>query len=165
MGVVKDKKPTKNNILNPKKSIQRAKTASEIKHHWSIDVADKKYSWSTRMERVGLIRQGLPYASIEVLSKRADLTVKQFLKLIEVPQTTYNKKKKDKDLLNSRNTETLVVLTELLDFGLNVFNDEKEKFQRWLKKPNRALGGVSPESLFDSLTGIQEVQNCLTRLE
>ena len=59
----------------------------------------------------------------------------------------------------------ILVLTELLDFGVEVFNNEVEKFQRWLKKPNIALGGATPESLFDSLTGIQEVRNCLNRLE
>ncbi|MDZ7607711.1 MAG: MbcA/ParS/Xre antitoxin family protein [Cyclobacteriaceae bacterium] len=57
------------------------------------------------------------------------------------------------------------MLSEVLDFGLEVFNDEKEKLQRWLKKPNLSLGGVTPESLFDSITGIQEVRNALNRLE
>ena len=59
----------------------------------------------------------------------------------------------------------MLVLSELLDFGLSVFNSEEEKFYRWLKKPNISLGNVTPESLFDSLTGIQEVKNSLTRLE
>jgi uncharacterized protein (DUF2384 family) len=59
----------------------------------------------------------------------------------------------------------VLVLTELLDFGYEVFNFEKDKFQRWLQKPNISLGGVTPESLFDSLTGIQEVSNSLNRLE
>lgn len=69
------------------------------------------------------------------------------------------------DLLSGRNSEVVLVLTELLDFGLEVFNNEAEKFHRWLKKPNPSLGGVTPESLFDSLKGIQEVRNSLNRLE
>ncbi len=93
------------------------------------------------------------------------MPVKQILNLLRVPQTTYNKKKKDKDLLSGRDSEVILVLTELLDFGINVFNNEDEKFQRWLKKPNISLGGVTPESMFDSLTGIQEVSSCLNRLE
>ena len=93
------------------------------------------------------------------------MPVKQILNLLRVPQTTYNKKKKDKDLLSGRDSEVILVLTELLDFGINVFNNEDEKFQRWLKKPNISLGGATPESMFDSLTGIQEVSSCLNRLE
>ncbi|WP_223269230.1 MULTISPECIES: antitoxin Xre-like helix-turn-helix domain-containing protein [unclassified Polaribacter] len=102
------------------------------------------------MGRLGIIRSGLPYASIEVISTRTNLPIKQVLRLLGVAQTTYNKKKKDKDLLTGRDSEVVLVLTELLDFGLEVFNNEKEKFQSWPKKPNIFHGSVSPESLFDS---------------
>lgn len=149
---------------NPKKSIQRArrKTGS-LK--WRIKVTEGEYVWATKMDRVNIIRKGLPYESIEVISQRAGLPVKQVLSLFGLPQTTYNKKKRDKDLLNGRDSEVVLILTELLDFGLDVFNNELEKFQRWLKKPNISLGSATPESLFDSLTGIQEVRNSLNRLE
>ncbi|MDT0645330.1 antitoxin Xre/MbcA/ParS toxin-binding domain-containing protein [Zunongwangia sp. F260] len=150
---------------NPKKSIQCAKSVRRGSHKWRFKVTEGEYVWATRMDRISLIRKGLPYEAIEVISKRANLPVKQVLNLFGVPQTTYNKKKKDKELLSSRDSEVILVLTELLDFGLDVFNDEAEKFQRWLKKPNISLGGARPESLFDSLTGIQEVRNSLNRLE
>ncbi|RPI44883.1 MAG: DUF2384 domain-containing protein [Bacteroidetes bacterium] len=117
------------------------------------------------MDRVNIIREGLPYESIEHISKRSDLPVKKVLNLLGVPQTTYNKKKRGNELLDGRDSEIILVLTELLDFGLEVFNHEIEKFHRWLRKPNVSLGGVAPESLFDSLTGIQEVRNSLNRLE
>ena len=67
--------------------------------------------------------------------------------------------------MSGRDSEVILVLIEVLDFGLEVFNNEKEKLQRWLKKPNPSLGSVTPESLFDSITGIQEVRNALNRLE
>ncbi len=59
----------------------------------------------------------------------------------------------------------MLLLTELLDFGIEVFNNEEEKFQRWMKKINFSLGDNTPESLLDSVTGIQEVKNCLNRIE
>lgn len=68
-------------------------------------------------------------------------------------------------MLDSRESELLVMIIELLDYGIEVFNKEKEKFQRWLKKPNLSLGQDTPESLLDTLTGIQEVYFCLNRLE
>lgn len=149
---------------DPAKSIQRAK-ATQPAPQWRIQVADGEFVWATRMDRVGIIRKGLPYESIEVISKRADLPIKQFLLLFGVPQTTYNKKKRDRELLSGRDSEVVLILTELMDFGIQVFNKEAEKFQRWLKKPNISLGGATPTSLFDSLTGIQEVRNSLNRLE
>ena len=117
------------------------------------------------MERVSLIRRGLPYESIEILSHRANMPIKQILQLLSLPQTTYNSRKKNNVVLDGRNSEVVLVLTELLEYGLEVFNFEEDKIQRWLKKPNLSLGGTTPESLFDSLTGIQEVKNALNRLE
>ncbi len=151
--------------FDTKKSIKRARTTRKKSSGWVIKVPNGEYAWSNKIERVGIIRRGLPYESIEVISKRTDLPVKQVLTIFGVPQTTYNKKKREKELLSGRDSEVVLLLTELLDFGSEVFNNESEKFQRWLKKPNVSLGGVKPESFFDSVTGIQEVKNALNRLE
>lgn len=165
MAIKKDEFSAGAKRYNPKKSIQRARVSKTGSPKWRIKVTEGEYVWATKMDRMNIIREGLPYESIEVISQRAGLPVKQVLNLFGVPQTTYNKKKRDKDLLSGRDSEVVLVLTELLDFGLEVFNNEAEKFQRWLKKPNISLGRVTPESLFDSLTGIQEVRNSLNRLE
>ncbi len=151
--------------FDTKRSIERARVKKRSSPGWSIKISSGEVLWSSGMERVALIRKGLPYEAIEVLSKRADLPVKQVLNILGVPQTTYNKKKRDKDVLSGRDSEVVLLLTELLDFGQEVFNNEGEKFHRWLKKPNVSLGGARPESLFDSVTGIQEVKNSLSRLE
>ncbi len=150
---------------DPKKGIKQAKTGRAIRPKFGIKVTGRTYSWNTKMDKVGIIREGLPYASIEVVSANANLPVSRMLHLFGVRQTTYNKKKKAEDLMSGRDSEIVLTLSELLQFGAQVFNDEKEKFQRWLKKPNISLGSVTPESLFDSVTGIQEVRNCLNRLE
>lgn len=60
-------------------------------------------------------------------------------------------------------TESLLI--ELLDFGLKVFNNDNEKFERWLTKENESLGGVKPESLLTNKKDIQDVKNCLNRIE
>jgi uncharacterized protein (DUF2384 family) len=59
----------------------------------------------------------------------------------------------------------IVLISELVDYGKEVFNNEEEKFQRWLKKANLSLGGNSPESLLDTITGIDEIKFCLNRIE
>lgn len=162
---VKDKDSGKTSF-NPNKSIHRARTTGKTKGStWTIKVPGKTISWSSKMDRVSLIREGLPYQSIEVISQQSNVPIKQILQLLELPQTTYNKNKRENNLLSGRDSEVVLVLTELLEFGTDVFNSEKEKFQRWLQKPNISLGGATPISMFDSLTGIQEVRNCLNRLE
>lgn len=150
---------------NPQESVNRAMFAKTSAPQWRLESEGKEYVWATKLERVSVIRAGIPYASLEVISKRINAPIKEVLHIFGLPQTTYNKKRREKSLLNGRDSEIVLLLTELLDFGLEVFNNEEDKFQRWLKKPNIALSGNTPESLLDSITGIQEVKNCLNRIE
>ncbi|QBO58501.1 type II RES/Xre toxin-antitoxin system antitoxin [Chryseobacterium salivictor] len=151
--------------FNTKKSIRKAAGRNAGLKSWKINSGGKLFTWSNKMERVDIIRQGIPYSSIELISDRLDRPVKTVLAMVGIPQTTYNKKKGEESLLDSRDSELILMITELLDYGLEVFNDEKEKFQRWLKKPNLSLGGNSPESLLDTTTGIDEVNYALNRIE
>jgi putative toxin-antitoxin system antitoxin component (TIGR02293 family) len=151
--------------FDPRHSIKRAVQTRAAGSRWVIVTSKGKVTWSNKIERVAAIRNGVPYESVEVIGKKANLPVKHLLHYLGVPQTTYNKKKKENDLLSGRNSEVILILSEVLDFGLEVFNNEEEKFHRWLRKTNVSLGNIPPESLFDSVTGIQEVRNTLSRLE
>lgn len=160
------KKEVKNKrIFDPKDSIGRAKAIRSSSAKWRLISEGHEYVWTSRLERVAIIRKGVPYASIDVLSKRINVPVKEFLHIFGLPQTTYNKKRRENSFLNGRDSEIILLLIELVDYGIEVFNNEEEKFQRWMKKQNISLGGNSPESLLDSTTGIQEVKNCLNRIE
>ena len=165
MATKEGKRTSNTKAFDPRKSIKRAGKMRATSPKWEINTTSDKITWGNRIERVAIIRKGLPYESIEVIGQKANLSVKQVLHYLGVAQTTYNKKKRENEFLNGRDSEVVLVLSEVLDFGLEVFNNEIEKFQRWLKKPNLSLGSVTPESLFDSITGIQEVRNALNRLE
>lgn len=159
------KEVKKKRTFDPKESIGRAKATRVSRAKWRIESEGQEYVWNSRLERVDIIRKGIPYASIDVISKRINVPIKDVLHIFGLPQTTYNKKRREKSLLNGRDSEIILLLTELVDFGIEVFNNEEEKFQRWMKKQNISLGGNTPESLLDSTTGIQEVKNCLNRIE
>jgi putative toxin-antitoxin system antitoxin component (TIGR02293 family) len=151
--------------FDTKRSIRNAsKKAISIKRS-TLNSYGKEYSWSTKLERIAIIRSGIPYDSIDVVSKRLNTPVKSVLAIIGIPQTTYNKKKSEHLLLDSRDSELVILINELIDYGLEVFNNEEEKFQRWLKKPNLSIGGSTPENMLDTLTGINEVRFSLNRLE
>lgn len=151
--------------FDTKKSVEKAFASKDKAATWQLTVEGKAYCWSNAMERLRIIRNGIPYGSLEVIGDRLNVSIKTILVIVGIPQTTYNLKKNKHALLNSRESELLVMIIELLDYGIEVFNKEEEKFQRWLKKPNLSLGQDTPESLLDTLTGIQEVHFCLNRLE
>lgn len=148
-----------------KKSIKRDRQLKKNITSTKLISDDKTYAWSSKMERVEIIRQGIPFNSIEIVSKKINSPVKNVLSLLDIPQTTYNKKKLEKALLDSHSTELILLIIELIDFGLEVFNNEEEKFFRWLKKSNLSLNGNSPESLLDTVTGLNEVTFALNRIE
>ena len=162
---IMEKQISKQRVFNPQESITRAKISRVSLPKWRLESEGNEYTWTSKLERVNIIRSGVPYASIDVISKRINIPIKDVLHIFGLPQTTYNKKRRDKSLLNGRDSEVVLLLTELLDFGLEVFNQEEDKFQRWMKKMNFSLGDNTPESLLDSITGIQEVKNCLNRIE
>jgi putative toxin-antitoxin system antitoxin component (TIGR02293 family) len=153
--------------FDTKESIKRADAdrSGVANKKTMLEISGKRIVWKTKMDRIHIVREGLPIIVVESISQKADMPVIKILKYLGVPQTTYNKKKREEKKLGRADTDLIMGMAELLDFGLEVFNYENEKFQRWLIKPNAALGGVAPESLFDSLTGIQEVRNSLNRLE
>ncbi|REG78429.1 type II RES/Xre toxin-antitoxin system antitoxin [Algoriphagus antarcticus] len=151
--------------FDTKRSIQNAygKSSSSIKSSINSDALE--YHRGNKLERVDVIRAGIPYETIDALSKRLNNPIKSVLAIIGIPQTTYNKKKSEHLLLSSRDSELLILINELIDYGLEVFNNEEAKFHRWFKKSNVSIGGNSPESMLDTVTGINEVRFCLTRLE
>jgi putative toxin-antitoxin system antitoxin component (TIGR02293 family) len=121
--------------------------------------------YETSIQKLEHIRNGMPYSTVEALSNRAELPVKRMLEYLGLPQTTYNKRKREGERLSTRDTELLLSLYELLEYGLEVFNQDHSLFDNWLKKHNPALGGYTPESLFDTYTGMQEVRNSLQMID
>ena len=151
--------------FDTKKSIRRAKRIYPNSRKWTIKTSNSKIEWESRMDRINLIRKGLPMEAVETIGIHTGLPIKRILTYVDIPQTTYNKSKRENKPLNGNRAETILLLTELINYGYDVFNGEKEKFNRWLIKPNISLGKVTPESLFDSISGINEVRNALNRIE
>lgn len=131
----------------------------------TFEFADKSYRWTNNMERIRVIREGIPYESLDFISSQLNVSVKAALAILGMPQTTYNKKKNEHSMFDQRNSELILLIIELIQYGQEVFNQENEKFQRWLKKPNSSLGGQTPESMLDTTSGIDEIRKCLSRIE
>ncbi|MEY3399162.1 MAG: hypothetical protein RL220_1756 [Bacteroidota bacterium] len=154
---------TKSGKKNP--PVIKGRKKSESENNWILVSDDKTYEWGSQMARVSLVREGIGYGAIETISNRLHCPVKTVLSLMGMPQTTYNKKKSEHSLMDTHSSEWVLLVTELIDYGLEVFNQEEEKWLRWLQKPNLSLGGQTPVSLLDTISGIDEVRSCLNRIE
>jgi uncharacterized protein (DUF2384 family) len=114
--------------FDTKKSVGRAENGRLVVSPWKLISEGKEYSWTSKLERVNIIREGIPYESIDGISKRINLPIKEVLHIFGLPQTTYNKKSREHSLLSGRDSEVVLLLTELFDFGTEVFNQEEDKF-------------------------------------
>ena len=89
---------SKNKVFNTKKSIAKASKIRSSQPQWRLDYGSQNYVWNSKMDRVDLVREGISYGALEVVGKRMNTPISQMLKMVDMPQTTYNKKKKRKTL-------------------------------------------------------------------
>lgn len=77
---------------------------------------------------------------------------------------TFNSYKANNIVLDATTSEKLLKLFALYDKGLQVFGST-EALNAWLGGRAAGLGGQVPETLLDTITGINIVTEELTRIE
>lgn len=117
----------------------------------------------SQLELVPLIRTGLDYAAFEAVARAVDGTAEELAKAVGLTRRTLDRRriahKLDRD-----SSERLVRLASVAARAQEVLGDDAS-MQRWLRSPNRALGGQTPISLLDTEQGAQVVHDVLGRLE
>ena len=111
-----------------------------------------------------LSRAGISKASAESVISYTGMSKKNFVEdILNLSIKTLERKQGD-DKLDKRTSSLVIEVARVLEHTYQVF-DDKEKVHRWLSKPNNALHGESPLSLFSTPTGIGMVEDVLTRIE
>lgn len=108
-------------------------------------------------------RAGLPYAALEAVAMRYGIPLATVAGVIDLPQRTLARRKKERRL-RADESDRLLRLARLAASAEDVLGAH-ENAGRWLQKPNRALGGVTPLSLLDTDLGAEAVATILGRIE
>jgi len=109
-------------------------------------------------------RKGLPYKSLRNAQVIMPFSSQEWARMLHVSKRSIDRLKKERRKLSSTQSEKLIEVTLLYDYGVDVFGSA-EKFTKWLDKNNIALGGVEPKSLLDTNLGIKAVKTELSRIE
>jgi putative toxin-antitoxin system antitoxin component (TIGR02293 family) len=118
--------------------------------------------YMTSFEKINLVRDGIIKKDLELLKEKAALDYSTLAKLLGVTRATLiNKKKNEK--FNASLSEKILSLADLYSYGFEVFGDE-ELFNRWMAKPNKAIGGEIPHNIIDNQYGRDEVKNIIGRI-
>lgn len=113
-------------------------------------------------EFVEAVRNGLPYASLEALTRALGQDVGDVGAVVGIPARTLARRKHEQVLspVESDRLYRLAYVTHVASATLGGV----EPARVWLNRPNRALGGTTPLSLLDTDIGCRQVEEVLSRL-
>jgi len=127
------------------------------------NATQKPESQLTAFEKMHIVRDGVSKKDLELLKSKADLDYTMLAKALSVTRATLiNKKRTQK--FNSSLSEKILGMADLYSYGFEVFEDEA-RFNQWMARPNKALGGQAPYDLIDNQFGREEVKNLIGRID
>lgn len=118
---------------------------------------------SSSLDFISASEKGIPKLSVEKLAWALAIPMVDMAGLLNVSYKTLGRKKKT-DLLDELSSSLSIEIANTVAKGLSVFED-RDKFNRWLQKENRALKGKKPFELLHTPTGIKLVNQILGRIE
>jgi len=108
------------------------------------------------------IRQGFPPAVVEELMHASGLTLKELAAALDLSPRSLQRRRRTGRLARYE-SDRLYRLARIIALAGEYLGDH-ERALRWLKRPNRALGGIAPVTAIDTELGARQVENVLGRI-
>lgn len=108
------------------------------------------------------IREGFRPAVVEELMRASGLTLKELAGALDLSPRSLQRRRSGGRLARHE-SDRLYRLARIVAIA-NEYLGDRERALRWLKRPNRALGGVAPVAAIDTELGARQVENILGRI-
>lgn len=108
------------------------------------------------------IRKGFPPAVVEELMQASGLTLKELAAALDLSPRSLQRRRRG-GRLAPYESDRLYRLARIVALA-NEYLGDHERAMRWLKQPNRALGGIAPVAALDTELGARQVENILGRI-
>ena len=108
------------------------------------------------------IREGFPPAVVENLMRASGLTLKEVAGALDLSPRSLQRRRRSGRLARFE-SDRLYRLARTMAIASDYLGDA-ERARRWLKRPNRALGGLAPVAAIDTEPGARQVENLLGRI-
>ncbi len=108
------------------------------------------------------IREGFPPAVVEELMRASGLTLKELSSALDLSVRSLQRRRRSGRLARFE-SDRLYRLARIVAIA-NQYLGDHERAMRWLKHPNRALGGIAPVSAIDTELGARQVESILGRI-
>jgi putative toxin-antitoxin system antitoxin component (TIGR02293 family) len=109
------------------------------------------------------VREGLPYEALAAVAARYDIPLRELTRVLALPERTLARRKIE-GRLRADESDRLFRLGRVAALAEDVLG-ETAKAARWLRRPNRALGGRAPLDVLDTDLGAQQAETVLHRVE
>jgi putative toxin-antitoxin system antitoxin component (TIGR02293 family) len=108
------------------------------------------------------IREGFRPCVVEELMQASGLTLKELAGALDLSPRSLQRRRRTGRLARHE-SDRLYRLARIVAIA-NEYLGDHERATRWLKHPNRALGGVAPFAAIDTEPGARQVENVLGRI-
>ena len=117
---------------------------------------------SSERELREAIRVGFPPAVVEELMRASGLTLKELASALDLSPRSLQRRRRTGRLARYE-SDRLYRLARIVALA-NQYLGDHGRAMRWLKHPNRALGGLAPVAAIDTELGARQVENILGRI-
>ena len=108
------------------------------------------------------IREGFRPAVVEELMRASGLTLKELANALDLSPRSLQRRRSSGRLARYE-SDRLYRLARIVAIA-NEYLGDRELALRWLKRPNRVLGGIAPVAAIDTELGARQVENILGRI-
>jgi len=115
-------------------------------------------------ELVRAVRNGISYQSFEALRVKVPFLAKEWAGFLNISTKTLERHKEERRDFKPVQSEKIISIYQLLNYGFEVFEDWDNLFL-WIKEKNIALGNERPIDLLDTNIGVDIVKKELGRIE
>jgi len=110
------------------------------------------------------VHRGFAYKTFERLIQNLALSQEQVSRVVDIPQRTLTRRKRDGRFLPEE-SDRLLRAARVFGAALSLFEGERDAATAWLQRPQPALGGAVPLDLIRTELGALEVERLTQRLE
>lgn len=107
------------------------------------------------------IREGFPHAVLEQVLRASGLTLQELATALDLSSRSLQRRRRGR--LARFESDRLYRMARLLALARETLGDS-QRASRWLKRGNRALGGLAPIAAIDTELGARQVENLLGRI-
>jgi putative toxin-antitoxin system antitoxin component (TIGR02293 family) len=122
-----------------------------------------KFATGTNFDKMASAKSGITKESLVSFKQVINIDYDHLSAILGTTKTTLHKKQ-GKEVFSASISEKAIALMDLYRYGYEVFEDPI-KFNKWVLTNNRALGNRTPLEVMDTIFGIDEIKNIITRIE